>query len=43
MDEKKGNVCKRVGRFVYSKKQSECMHLCQSLTSVGNKYFFFLT
>ena len=41
MDDKKGNVCKRVGRFVYFKKQSECMHLCQSLTSVGNRYIFF--
>ena len=41
MDDKKGNVCKRVGRFVYSKKLSECMHLCQPLTSVGNRYIFF--
>ena len=25
------------------KKQSECMHLCQSLTSVGNKYIYFFS
>ena len=41
MDNKKGNFCKRVCRFVFSKKQSECMHLCQSLTSVANGYIFF--
>ena len=43
MDNKKGNFCKRVCRFVFSKKQSECMHLCQSLTSVANGYIFFFS
>ena len=33
MDDKKGNVCKRVGRFVYSKNKVSVW----LVTSVGNR------